>query len=348
MGKAVGKAALCRAWLIPALVGLAGPAAAHGPGLPIGPAELWHHWTFDPLTLAPLLIIHALYGRGLFQLWRRAGLGVGIGIGRVCLFLTGEVALVIALVSPLDAVGETLLSAHMLQHAVLVVVAPPLLIAGRPDVAVARALPLWAQRGLARLLRGTRAWRGPVAATMLHGATLWIWHVPALFVAALNDPLVHWLEHVMFFATAMLFFASVGAGRTGAAAGTVVLMALISLIHMGMLGAVLTLAPAPLYPWYEGRAAAWGMDALTDQQLAGLIMWAPMSAAYVIVAGVALTRLVSLRGPEPFPPTGVSDPSRARRLADDRDDAKLLAGVLADGNRGTAGGTAAAGLRAGE
>jgi putative membrane protein len=277
----------------------AGPAAAHGPGTPIGPADLWHHWSFDPFVLTPLAMIAWLYGRGVARLWRRAGRGRGIGPWRVAAFVGGVFALLVALVSPLDPLGETLLTAHMIQHGLLVTAAPLLLLAGRPAAALPWALPLRLRRSLARAhslraLAESFAWmRAPLPTAAFHGAALWLWHAPAFFEAALASRALHTFEHVSFFATALLFWHSLGAaGRRPATIPPALAAAFATLIHGGFLGALITFAPQALYGWYANRGAAWGVDALSDQQLAGLVMWVPLGVFYLAACLALAGRLV--------------------------------------------------------
>jgi putative membrane protein len=288
-----------RALVVAALLSSATPAWAHGPGLPIGPGELWHHWTFDLWIIVPLCLLHWLYGHGLLRLWNRAGWGRGIGPAQVSAFLAGELMLVLALVSPLDPLGETLLTAHMVQHGLLVTLAPLLLLAGRPGAALPWALPLAWRRRMARS-RPTRfvarafAWTlRPLPAAVLHGLALWLWHAPALFETALENPALHTLEHTSFVATALMFWwAVLAASRSRHSVAPAVAAIFITLLHSGFLGALITFAPNILYGWYEGRTAVWSIDTLTDQQLAGLVMWVPVGLLY-LSAGLAVTgRLV--------------------------------------------------------
>jgi putative membrane protein len=274
---------------VPALLLLAltaGPASAHGP-VPVQPGALWLSWTFDPWVLVPLAAAHWLYGRGVLRLWAQAGRGRGVSRAGVLSFLAGEAALVVALVSPLDGLGGTLLTAHMAQHALLVAAAPPLLLLGRPGAAFAWALPagrrrrLLASKAWRRAARLGRALSRPLPAAALHGLALWLWHAPAPFGAALEHPWLHALEHAAFFGTALLFWRAVlDAGplrRMGPALGA----ALATLVHGGLLAALVTMAPHPFYGWYAGRSLLWGFDALEDQQLGGLLMWVPMGTVYL-------------------------------------------------------------------
>jgi putative membrane protein len=207
--------------------------------------------------------------------------------------------LLVALVSPLDPLGETLLTAHMVQHGLLIAAAPLLLLAGRPAAALPWALPLRPRRSLARAapvrnLAASFAWMlAPLSAAALHGVALWLWHAPSLFEAALANRALHALEHVSFFATALLFWQSLAiASRSLATVPTALAAAFTTLLHGGFLGALITFAPRLLYEWYDGRSAAWNLDPLSDQQLAGLVMWVPLGAVYLLGALALAAKLI--------------------------------------------------------
>ena len=275
-------------------------AAAHG-FAPIPPESAWRFWTLDPLVLVPLLSSHWLYGRGLAAWRRRLGRWpAGLPGWRVACFLSGELVLVAALVSPIDAVSETILTAHMVQHVLLIALAPPLLVLGRPEWAWAAGLPVsW--RGplvasqMARLVRAalSRLAR-PLPATLLHGAAIWLWHAPVAFEVGRASVWLHAFEHATFFSTALLFWralADAAANRSAAPAGMAA--ALATLVHGGFLSALIGLARVPLYPDSTRWAPIWGMTPLEDQQLAGAIMWVPAGAAYLFAGLVIAARLVS-------------------------------------------------------
>ncbi|ANY76976.1 hypothetical protein BB934_01040 [Microvirga ossetica] len=290
------------------------PALAHGTA-PHGPADLWHSWQADPLVTIPLLVSSLLFARGTWRL--RSDLGrfpPGFGPPQVLCFGAGIVLLIVALLSPLEGLSKLLLSAHMVQHILLIAIAPPLLVLGKPEVAWLWALPESWRRGLARQ-RGTRSVLAflapcarPVPAALIHMGTLWIWHSPALFDAALESNLVHWLEHVLFFGTALLFWRGVIKARSGreAAAGALI-ACFITLLQSGLLSALLSFAREALY--HTPNTAVWGLTALEDQQLAGAIMSLPMCGIYLLTGLAMALRLVTPRRERrrhlPVPPSSL-------------------------------------------
>ena len=262
-------------------------AFAHPPaaGEPIGalPGP-----TFEPWVIVCLLASGLLYTVGLARLWPRAGPGRSVHRRHAIAFAAGWLATAAALVSPLDALGNRLFSAHMVQHEVLMIVAAPFFVLGRPLGVWAWAMPLAWRRGLGGFFHhpGWRTpWRvvtAPFAAWIVHALTLWLWHVPVLFEAALASPAIHAAQHTSFLVAALLYWWSVaGVGAGGRQRGTAMLSLFTTMIHTGALGALLTLSPEPWYPAYSGRTLAFGIDPLEDQQLGGLVMWIPAGFAYV-------------------------------------------------------------------
>jgi putative membrane protein len=225
--------------------------------------------------------------------WLPIYLHRGVSGWQAAAFAGGQLALVAALVSPLDALGTLLFSAHMVQHEILMVVAAPLLVIGRPLAVWTWGLPPRWRSGAgnaARLGPIAATWRvltHPAVAWALHGVVLWAWHMPWLFEAALARPGVHTLQHTSFFASALLFWwAPLGsASRQGQGASMFYLFT--TMVHTAALGALLTLSPALWYPAYASTSPAFGLDPLEDQQLGGLVMWVPAGLAYLAV-GLAL------------------------------------------------------------
>jgi putative membrane protein len=154
------------------------------------------------------------------------------------------------------------------------------------------ALPKEWRRGMGAVGRVpalARAWSFLTTAsiaTILHGATLWAWHIPALYEAALADPWLHWLQHLSFFGTALLFWrALLQSPERERAYGAAVFYLFVTSLHTGFLGILLAVARRPIYPLQTGAAHDWGLTPLEDQQLAGLVMWIPAGFVY---AGAAL------------------------------------------------------------
>jgi putative membrane protein len=248
-------------------------------------------WTWNPRVTLPLASSGGFYLAGVIRLWRRAGIGRGVRLWQVACFAFGWLLLVIALVTPLHWLGERLFVAHMIEHEILMAMAAPLLIVGRP-VAMLWALPKAMRRdigGIGRTPLTARSWgwlTSPPIATLLHGAALWIWHAPALYEAALTDPWIHWLQHLSFFVTAPLFWRALLQGREGERGyGAAVFYLFVTSLHTGFLGILLAFFRRPIYPTQTSGAAEWGLTPLEDQQLAGLFMWIP---AGIVYAGVAL------------------------------------------------------------
>ena len=128
----------------------------------------------------------------------------------------------------------------------------------------------------------------PMLVFVLHGIALWIWHLPALFEAALASERLHALQHLSFLLTAALFWWGMIHGRYGRAGyGAAVAYVFLTSLHSTILGALLTVAPSAWYASYRTTAAAKHLDAVADQQLAGLIMWIPSGVVFIIV-GLAL------------------------------------------------------------
>ncbi|HEX6925780.1 MAG TPA: cytochrome c oxidase assembly protein [Longimicrobiaceae bacterium] len=267
------------------------PAWAHA-GEPLAPHDLWGAWLEDPAALAVIGLASWLYARGCGALWARAGMGRGIPRWRLWSYSTGVLVLLLALVSPLDPLGGALFSAHMVQHELLIMVAAPLLLLGHPLLAFTWALPRPWRKPLGRRIRTppVRAlWRWltrPAVAWTLYAIALWLWHTPRLYEAALTSEPVHLLQHLSFFATALLFWWPVlhpsPYRRLGAVLAVFYLFA--TALHGSALGAFLSLSRRAWYPAYEEGVARWGMTLLEDQQLGGLIMWIPFGALYPAIA----------------------------------------------------------------
>jgi len=253
----------------------------------VAPSELWTAWRPDPLVVVALGLAALGYRRMHARSRRRRGEGAA--------FAAGLAAVAVALASPLDGAAGALFSAHMLQHLLLVLVAAPLLVAGLPPLPV-RAVPSWARGWLDALLH-------PVVVWALGTVTLWAWHLPVLYDAAVRNDVLHAFEHATLLGTALLLWAVVwGKGPRPVAVPEAVALLFATMLASAALGAVLTLAGSPLYSVHATTTAAWGLTPLQDQRLAGGIMWVPAGLVYMAVMAGLLRNWLSSLDREPATP----------------------------------------------
>ena len=281
--------------VIVSIVMIPASAVAHT-GTALQAHDLWTAWTFEPIVVLGLVLAGAFYVTGVARLWRKAA-GAGIRTWEAGAFGTGWITAVVALVSPLHALGGVLFSAHMTQHELLISICAPLLIIGRPLIPFLWALPQSWRRGLGDFSRDNRVsliWRTltlPAVAFSLHAIALWIWHLPGPYQSTLNSELMHSLQHVSFLGTALLFWWTIFKTRGSELGyGAAVFYLFATALQTGALGALLTFAPRLWYPAYAATTGPWGLTPLEDQQLGGLIMWIPGSVPYLMAALVIFAR----------------------------------------------------------
>lgn len=246
--------------------------------------SIWAAWSLAPQTVLPLVVVCGLYLRGRSKLIsdrdgrRPTALNAGF-------FGLGMLMLGVALVSPLCRMASSLAWAHMLQHAIIVAVAPPLLLLGRPGAVFGAALPVWYKATLDRL----RITDHPLSAGAIYGAAIWLWHMPYFYQAALFNAGVHLLMYATLLAVSLAFWQGVAEAlrAPGTRSGFVAASLVGTIIHTGLLGALLTFSQSPWYPLAGESTDSSGISPLEDQALAGLIMWVPMGAIY-FVAGLAV------------------------------------------------------------
>jgi cytochrome c oxidase assembly factor CtaG len=229
------------------------------------------------------------------------------GVGRLPAFLCGLGAIVLALASPLDALAGQLLQAHMTQHMLLMMVAPPLLWLGAPVAPMLRGLPRRIRHGIAAGLAVPAVRR--IESMIAHSAAgwisfvvaLWVWHTPRLYELALSSDGWHHLEHACFFTTAMMFWRPViltWPARSPWPRWTMIPYLLLADFQNTVLAAILTLSDRVIYPAYAARLGT--ITALEDQSVAGAIMWLPGSIVFLVAAvGVAADTLASPGQPTP-------------------------------------------------
>jgi putative membrane protein len=274
-----------------AALALARAAQAHDGAAPTD--AWWTMWAAPAAVAVPLAALGLLYLVGALRMRRRAGALARARNARALAFAGGWLALALALLSPLHPLGELLFSAHMAQHELLMVIAAPLLVLGRPAVVALWALPRRVRHGLGSVARRSaiqRTWRTatrPLVAWGIHTLVLWTWHLPVLFEATLDSELVHAAQHLSFLGSALLFWSAIIDRPETIRSGVAVLYVFVISIETALLGALLTFARTVWYPAYTATAPQWGLTPLADQQLGGLIMWIPGGALYV-VAGLLL------------------------------------------------------------
>lgn len=245
-------------------------------------------WSWESGIVVLLVLSGALYARGTSVLRRRGARAPSPSA--VSCFWIGWIVVALSLLSPLHEISEQLFSVHMVQHELLMTVAAPLLVLGRPGIVMLWGLSRRGRAAVASIVRcpsARGAWRvlvRPLDAWLLHGIAIWAWHIPALFEATLTSDTVHALQHASFLGSALLFWWSLLFVQRRAARGVSIVYLFTTAVHTGALGALMSFSRIVWYPAYGDRAAAWGLTALSDQQLAGLIMWIPASVAYLIAA----------------------------------------------------------------
>lgn len=211
------------------------------------PMDVLGRWNGDPMLLAG---VGLLVAGGVFLVMRnRAG-------GRALLGAAG--VLVVVFISPLCALSSALFTARTLHHLLLLLAAAPLLALSLPRLKTPRL-------GLA---------------TAVQALVFWAWHAPDLYAAALSNDAVYWLMQATILGGAVWFWGAVRASSAPAAVAAL----LAAMLLMGLLGALIVFAGEPLYAPHFASTLAWGLTPLEDQQAAGLIMWAPAAAAYLLVA----------------------------------------------------------------
>jgi len=189
---------------------------------------------------------------------------MGLQLGAVACFT-------VLFVSPLCALGSALFSVRVVHHLILTTLLAPLIVAG---------LSLHRRR-----VPGSLA-----VLTAIQALTFWAWHAPPLYAAALGNDALFWVMQVTITGTAVLWWAKLRQAPSAAAVAAL----LATMVQMGLLGALLTFANSALYAPHWLTTQAWGLSPLEDQQIAGLVMWAPASAIYLLTALTILYRSLSV------------------------------------------------------
>jgi cytochrome c oxidase assembly factor CtaG/cytochrome c2 len=250
-------------------------------------------WSWEPWVLISLAVAAMWYWLGVRRLRQERGNTTLIDKGRQLCFAAGLFVVFIALVSPIDTIGEQLFSVHMVQHLLLLLAAAPLIVIGRPALAFLWAFApaqrkwlggVWVSGRLARVIEFLMR---PVLVWVIFAGVFIFWHIPRPYTWALRHELIHDFEHLSFFISALMFWTIViePSGRRRIDYGTTILFVATMAIMSGLPGALMILTTRPFYLAHAHTVGHWGLTLLQDQQLAGLVMWIP--AGFVYVAAIA-------------------------------------------------------------
>ena len=212
------------------------------------PGELLGRWNLDPFLLLALAAAALTYVR--LPCDRRGSPGA---------FAAAWLLAAMLFVSPFCALTSALFSARVTHHLLLAIGLAPLLVLAVRNLRVPGGVAVW---------------------TAIQAVTFWLWHAPSVYAAALASDGIYWAMQISLLATATGFWMSVRAASAPAAAGAL----LATMVQMGILGALITFAGQPVYEPHLATTSPWGLSALEDQQLAGLVMWAPGAGFYLAAA----------------------------------------------------------------
>jgi putative membrane protein len=249
------------------------------------------HWFADPAVLAPLALLAGIYIWRFRQVRRETG-PRGAGVVQAAAFTGAMIALLIALVSPLDGLGEDyLFSAHMLQHVLLGDIAPLLLL-----LALSRVMMRPATRRLVSVERALGPLANPVTGILIWLFLMYLWHIPALYDAATEHSLLHAFEHACFFAAGLALWwpliqpVPMRRSLTGMQPLGYIASAKGGLAALGL---YLAWSTSVLYPYYETTPRIWGLSPTEDQNVGGVIMMVEQSFTLVLVMVVLFVRMLA-------------------------------------------------------
>ena len=263
-------------------------------------AALLQAWTFDPWIIIPALLAGGLYLHGWRQLHRR--LPRRFATWRLVTFQSGLLTLFIALASPLHPLAERLLQFHMIQHLLLMMVVPPMLLLGAPILPLLRGLPKSVlQSGLSRVVGSSTLQRlacwltQPLVCLLGFTVSNVLWHLPSAYELALRSRFWHDAQHICFLGTGLLFWWPVvqpWPSRMRWPRWTMIPYLLLADIQNTALSAFMIFSERVLYPTYAAVPRLWGISALDDQAAAGAIMWVPGSVLFLVPVAVIAIRLL--------------------------------------------------------
>jgi putative membrane protein len=253
---------------------------------PTTPYEL--SWALHPSVLIGTGLLGALYFWGIGPLRRRQALGPPAARWQIASFSAALLVLLVSLNGPVHDLSDYyLFSVHMVQHLVLTLLFPPLLILGTPGWLLTPILRHEGVRRFARILTM------PVLAAGLYTLTIAAWHVAPAYDLMMRDHEVHIATHIMFMGAATIMWwpaLSPSPELPALSPGLGMLYLFLVGIPMQLVAALITLADGVLYPWYSSAPRMWGLSPLDDQRLGGLLMWVPGNLWMFLVIGVLFFR----------------------------------------------------------
>jgi cytochrome c oxidase assembly factor CtaG len=249
-----------------------------------------YSWTFDPFQLIIVALYVVIYVRRFMRAREEAG-GRGAGLPQFAAFVAAVVVMLIALVSPVDALGEDyLFSMHMVQHILLGDIAPLLVL-----LSLSRVILRPVTRRLMSVERALGPFAHPATGIVVWLTMIYVWHIPAMYDAALNHSAIHALEHTCFFIGGLAVWwpliqpVPMRHRLTGLGVFAYLIAAKISI---GLLGIFLTWSHGVAYTYYEHVPRIWGLTALEDQNLGGAIMMVEQSIVLVIAFAILFVRML--------------------------------------------------------
>lgn len=248
----------------------------------------WYSWKLQPHILIMLLLMGIVYYRGYQRLRQHRSHDTTKLKRSFRYYYAGLIILLFALISPIDAMSDALAWVHMLQHTLILMVAAPLMALGGPSHISQWSVSqnIWKRYRifLMKFFRLSRFQR-PLAAWLLYMLVLSIWHIPTFYEAALKWERLHDLQHLLFFITSFFFWRVLfDPYQKGVRPLIGITYTFTASLHGIILGVLMTLSPHIWYAPYVSSAPLYGHDPLTDQQLAGLIMWMPAGLSYALGA----------------------------------------------------------------
>jgi putative membrane protein len=271
-------------------------------------------WNFYPPIVIGLLLGTIAYYLGLRQL-ELNGRPTPPAWQIIC-YYSGLLVVAIALLGPVDSFNDELFFLHMLQHLLLMEIAAPLILLGRPVQLALKAISVKRSGPVLKTVLRPKSVRtiltvitAPLVAVLAFNINLVVWHVPKIYDTALKNTTVHDIEHLMFFGFAFLFWWPIidPVPRHHKMASYWAIACIFVCMLVGIaIGAILTLSSSMIYPYYLGTAKPWGLTPLTDQQIGGLIMWVGGGFLYLGILIAILINTLSLDD-EPTPATRPSD-----------------------------------------